>query len=106
MAQPTAEVTKENLLKDFNVVIKDVEQLLKSINMDDHKAIGVRAKVSENLHIAKEQLRHIEEVALENTKAAARATGAYMHEHPWQAIGAAAGLAAVIGLVLNHRRNS
>ncbi len=35
MTQPTAKVMKEKLLEDFNGVVTDAEQLLKSMTNDD-----------------------------------------------------------------------
>src|SRR5712692_5139954 len=104
MTQPTAKVMKEKLLEDFNGVVTDAEQLLKSMTNDDgDMANALRAKVEQNLKVTKERLHHLEEAAVEKTKAAARTTDEYVHEHPWQTIGVAAGLGVVIGLLLNRR---
>jgi ElaB/YqjD/DUF883 family membrane-anchored ribosome-binding protein len=40
---------------------------------------------------------------LGRTKDAARATDAYIHENPWQAIGVAAGVGLVVGLLTGRR---
>jgi ElaB/YqjD/DUF883 family membrane-anchored ribosome-binding protein len=40
---------------------------------------------------------------LVKTKEAARATDVYVHENPWRAIGAAAGVGLVIGLLIGRR---
>jgi ElaB/YqjD/DUF883 family membrane-anchored ribosome-binding protein len=40
---------------------------------------------------------------LVKTKAAAKATDAYVHENPWRAVGAAAGVGLVIGLLVGRR---
>jgi ElaB/YqjD/DUF883 family membrane-anchored ribosome-binding protein len=37
------------------------------------------------------------------TKAAAKATDEYVHGHPWQAIGIAASIGVVIGLLIGRR---
>ncbi|MDQ1316092.1 MAG: hypothetical protein QG662_2201, partial [Pseudomonadota bacterium] len=37
------------------------------------------------------------------TKAAAKATDEYVHVHPWQAIGVAASVGVVIGLLIGRR---
>jgi ElaB/YqjD/DUF883 family membrane-anchored ribosome-binding protein len=106
MTQSTAKATKENLLNDFNVLIKDVEQLRKSIDKEGHEADSVRAKVAEKLNTARERLQRIEDAALQYAKARIRSADDHMHKHPWQAIGAAAGLAIVIGFFLNRRSGS
>ena len=44
-----------------------------------------------------------EEVLIEKTRAAARATDDYVHENPWQAVGIGAGVGFLLGLVLGRR---
>jgi ElaB/YqjD/DUF883 family membrane-anchored ribosome-binding protein len=43
------------------------------------------------------------EALLVKTKAAAKVTDAYVHENPWKAIGVAAGVGLVIGLLIGRR---
>lgn len=95
------EVTKDKLIEEFNTVVTETEQLLKSVaNAGGEKAGALRASVEQNLAIAKDRLRSLQQAATEKTRAAAHATDEYVHEHPWQAIGVAAGLSAVIGVVI------
>ena len=61
------------------------------------------ARLERNLRLAKERVSDLQGRAVERSKAAARATDHYVHEHPWQAIGVALGLGVVIGLLLNRR---
>jgi ElaB/YqjD/DUF883 family membrane-anchored ribosome-binding protein len=108
MTQATMEATREQLLKDFNKVVVDTEELLKSAGAaGGEKAMAWRAGVEQNLKAAKEKLIELEEAAVARTKAVAHATDEYVHENPWQSVGISAGigLAAglVIGLLLNRR---
>ena len=48
----------------------------------------------------KEKLVDAEHAMMERTKEAARATDEYVHDHPWQAVGVAAGVGLVIGVSL------
>ena len=64
---------------------------------------GMSPKMERNLKVAKERLGDMQEKAVERTRAAAKATDHYVHEHPWQAIGVAAAIGVVIGLLLNRR---
>lgn len=104
MTQIASQNLKNDLLKDFNAVVNEGEQLLKSV-VDEGgvKANALRAKMESNLKAAKERLLHIEETAIETTKTAVRVTDTYVHENPWRAIGVAVGIGAVIGLLLNRR---
>jgi ElaB/YqjD/DUF883 family membrane-anchored ribosome-binding protein len=40
---------------------------------------------------------------LVRTRAAAKATDEYVHMHPWKAIGVAAGVGLVIGMLIGRR---
>lgn len=103
-----AQVTREKLLQDFNEVINDTEQLLKSVSSaGGEKAQALRTTIEQNLKAAQERLAQLEETALERTRAAAKATDEYVRGHPWQSIAIAAAIGAivgvVVGLLLNRR---
>jgi ElaB/YqjD/DUF883 family membrane-anchored ribosome-binding protein len=101
MTRRANEVTKDELIKEFNTVVTETEQLLKSVaNAAGEKAGALRDSVEQNLAIAKDRLRNLQHAATEKTQAAAQATDEYVHEHPWQAIGIAAGASVVFGLVI------
>jgi len=101
MTQQTTEVTKDKLVEDFNAVIADTEQLLKSLAATGgEKASALRAGVEQNLKVARERLQELERTARARTQAAARVTDEYVHVHPWQSIGIAAAIAGIAGIVL------
>ena len=101
MTPHTHEVTKDQLVKEFNTVVAETEQLLKSVaNAGGDKAGALRANVEQSLASGKDSLRNLQQSSTEKTRAAAQATDKYVHESPWQAIGIAAGLSAVIGVVI------
>ena len=103
MTQSSNQTIKNDLLKDFNAVIHEAEQLLKSVaDEGGDKANALRAKMESNLKAAKDRLCQIEESAVETTKKAVRATDNYVHENPWRVIGVSAGIGVVIGLLLNR----
>ena len=106
MTQPTATVTREKLLQEFNTVVADTEQLLKSTAAaSGEKASAWRESVEQKLKAAKEKLVQLEETAVVKTKAAAQATDTYVHEKPWQAIGITAGVSVVVGVALGLMLN-
>ncbi len=99
-----ADVTKEQLIHDFKVVVADAEALLKATAGQSGEAMAAtRAKVLESLSAAKAKMIDAEEALLARTKAAAKATDEYVHVHPWQAIGIAASVGVVIGLLIGRR---
>lgn len=98
------EATKEQLIDDFKVVVTDAEALLKATaNQGGEKLAEVRTRVEESLKVAKARMADAQAELLVKTKAAAKATDAYVHENPWQAIGASVGVGVVIGLLIGRR---
>lgn len=96
-----AQAAREKLREDFNEVVADTEQLLKTIaTTGGEKTQALRESVEQKLKAARERLRELEEDALVRARAAAKATDAYVHGHPWQSIAIVAGIAAVIGIVV------
>jgi ElaB/YqjD/DUF883 family membrane-anchored ribosome-binding protein len=101
MTRRAHDVTKDQLIEEFNTVVSETEHLLKSVASAGGEKIGfLRAGVEQNLANAKDRLRSYQEAAAGKTKAAAQVTDAYVHEHPWQAIGVAAGINIIAGVVL------
>lgn len=104
MEKISDEVTKEQLVADFKRVVTDAEALLKATAKHGGNEFDeVRAKAEESLGIARARLLEEQAALLGKTKDAARATDAYIHENPWQAIGVAAGVGLVVGLLTGRR---
>ena len=98
------DASKDQLVRDFKILVADAESLLKATAGQSGEAVAaMRAKVGESLAVAKVKLTEVEELALEKAKAAAAATDEYVHEHPWHAVGVAAGVGLVIGLLIGRR---
>ena len=102
--QTHSDMTKEQLIADFKTVISDAEALIKATTNQGGEALAtVRAKAQESLAMAKESMLDIEEELLVRTRAAAKATDAYVHENPWQSIGIGAGIGLLIGFLIARR---
>jgi ElaB/YqjD/DUF883 family membrane-anchored ribosome-binding protein len=99
-----AEVTKEQLIADFKVVVSDAEALLKATaNQSGEKLTAARAKVEESLRVARARMAEAQATVVAKSKAAAHATDVYVHENPWKAVGIAATIGLVVGLLLGRR---
>ncbi|MCC7487375.1 MAG: DUF883 domain-containing protein [Burkholderiales bacterium] len=97
-------VNKEKLVQDFKLVVSDAEELLRATaSQAGEKVSVVRERVQESLHRAKIKLAEAEEVLIDSGRQAARATDEYVHDHPWKAVGIAAGIGLVIGLLIGRR---
>lgn len=102
--QHAGEVTKEQLIDDFKVVVADAEALLKATaNQGGDKVAEVRARAEESLRHMKARMEQMQAAFIARTKAAAKATDAYVHENPWKAVGIAAGAGLLIGFLINRR---
>ena len=97
----TTTVTRDELVTEFNAVVSDTEQLLKSIAaVGGDKAQSMRASLEQNLLAAKQRLAQIEQDVEARTVKAAKATDQYVRGHPWQSVAIAAGVFAIVGIVV------
>jgi ElaB/YqjD/DUF883 family membrane-anchored ribosome-binding protein len=106
MTDPTMDtVTTAKLREDLATVMRDAEALIRATAEQGGSAMNeARAKIRESLEGAKQRLKEAEKrFELEGAEAL-RATDDYVRRNPWQAVGVAAGIGLVIGLLLSHRR--
>jgi ElaB/YqjD/DUF883 family membrane-anchored ribosome-binding protein len=102
---PTLRAERRQLAEDFNKVLADTEVLLKALgSVSGEKAAAMRASVEEGLTAAKQRLHELEVAARDQATATARATDEYVHQNPWTAIGVAAVVGLLVGLLVSGRR--
>jgi ElaB/YqjD/DUF883 family membrane-anchored ribosome-binding protein len=95
---------RDKLVQDMRVVIADAEDLLRATaNQAGEKIAVARERIQDSLHQAKVKLAEAEAMVTERAKQAARYTDEYVHENPWRAIGAAAGIGLLLGLLISRR---
>jgi ElaB/YqjD/DUF883 family membrane-anchored ribosome-binding protein len=95
---------KDKLITDFKAVMADAEELLNATaNQAGEKVTAVRGRVQERLRLARGALDHAEAAVVNRTRAAARATDGYVHEHPWTIAGVCAGVGLLIGMLISRR---
>jgi ElaB/YqjD/DUF883 family membrane-anchored ribosome-binding protein len=100
----SSDVTKEQLIADFKVVLSDAEALIKATANQGGEALAtVRGKAVESLAVAKEKLADVEASVIARTEAAVEAADVYVRENPWQAVGVGAGLGVLIGFLIARR---
>jgi ElaB/YqjD/DUF883 family membrane-anchored ribosome-binding protein len=99
-----SEVTKEQLMNDFKVVVADAEALLKATAGQGGEALAAaRTRAEESLAVAKAKMSEAQAALVFKSRAAAKATDEYVHVHPWQAMGIAASVGVVIGMLIGRR---
>ena len=98
---------KQQLLNEFNAIVSETERLLSAKappgEMADREVSAFDVKIDENLKAARERLEQLEDVVLQRAKAAMKSTDTFVREHPWQAVGIAAGIGLLLGLLLKRR---
>jgi ElaB/YqjD/DUF883 family membrane-anchored ribosome-binding protein len=98
------QVTKERLMSDVNTVLVDAEELLRqAAQASGEQAADLRRRAQSAIAGAKNRLLDMEHKVADRTKYAAKATDHWVHEHPWAAMGVAAGAGVLIGLLINRR---
>lgn len=103
MHKITGDITGDQLLKDFKVVVADAEALLMATaNQGDEKLAEIRSRAEASLKVAKARMADAQEVLAVNTRAAAKATDLYVHTNPWESMGVAAVVGLVFGFMLRR----
>lgn len=98
------QVSKDKLIADFKVVIADAEEILRvTAGQAGEKVADLREKAQARLTTAKIKLAETEAILVDKAKAAGRAADDYVHDNPWRAVGIAAGVGLVIGLLIGRR---
>jgi ElaB/YqjD/DUF883 family membrane-anchored ribosome-binding protein len=88
----------------MRVVIADAEELLRTTaGQAGEKVAAARAKIQDSMTTAKAKLEQVSEASAVKAKAAAHATDAYVHDHPWHAIGIAALVGLLLGSLISRR---
>lgn len=102
--ETTTEVTKDKLMADIRLVIADSEELLRATaGQAGDKIADLRARTADHLAAAKIKLAELSEAGADKAKVVARATDDYVKDNPWQAVGIAAGIGLLAGLLIGRR---
>ncbi len=104
MDETTATVTRQKLFADAKVVLDDVDSLLKQAAAATGKqADDLREQAAEALHRAKLRMSEAQASLGEQTRKTLRNTDDWVHTNPWQAVGIAAGVGFLLGLLVSRR---
>lgn len=94
----------EKLLQDLQTVVEDAEALLQATAAQTGERIDtIRTRARESLKQAKTRLVEAEGEAMGQVREVAASADEYVHESPWQAVGVAAGVGLVLGLLISRR---
>lgn len=97
-------VNTDKIVQDLKVVVADAEELLRATaGQAGERAAAARERIERSLERAKVKLAEVESLVSEKTREMAHATDKYVHENPWRAVGVAAGIGLIIGLLISRR---
>jgi ElaB/YqjD/DUF883 family membrane-anchored ribosome-binding protein len=95
---------RERLVDEFVSMLSEAEDLLKRAgNETGERARDLRAQVEGKLLGAKLRLQELEGEAVDRAREAARYIDDDVHANPWRAIGIAAAVGFVAGLLISRR---
>ncbi len=101
---PGAQSKREQLATDVKSAIASAEAMLhEAASAGEHEAKLLREKAAELLAKAGDALHGAADTVVVKTKAAAHETDVWVHHHPWKAVGIAAGVGLLAGLLINRR---
>ncbi|PJI49713.1 MAG: hypothetical protein CTR55_10255 [Pseudomonas sp.] len=99
-----ANSAKDELLAEFQALVSDTEKLLQSsAELAGAEADQMRAQIHESLKRARDAIYSTKDSVRDQGKAAVDATEDYVGDHPWQAVGIAAGIGFLLGLLVSRR---
>jgi len=94
-------ISADKLMEDLRLVVTDAEELLRATaGQAGEKVAAARARAEESIDAAKARIAQAGYAAAAQTREAAKATDEYVHDNPWTAIGVAAAVGVVIGVLL------
>jgi ElaB/YqjD/DUF883 family membrane-anchored ribosome-binding protein len=97
-------IAVDQLVDDLTAVIRDAENLLRATAAQTgDKVEEIRARAEESVRHAKERLAGIEDEALKHARVLAGEADQYVRGNPWQAVGIAAGIGLVLGVLMMRR---
>jgi ElaB/YqjD/DUF883 family membrane-anchored ribosome-binding protein len=94
---------RSKLMGDLKTLIGDAEELLKATtNQAGEKVAVARQKIEQSLIEGKKALAEAEKIVFEKSRQYADVTDDYVRKNPWNAVGIAAGVGFVLGLLIRR----
>jgi ElaB/YqjD/DUF883 family membrane-anchored ribosome-binding protein len=100
-----AQYSSSSLSREFRNVLSDIESLFKATtSVTGEELVRAKAKLSSRIEDAKKTFSQASDNIVHQAKETAATTNKYVHENPWQAVGAGATLGLLLGLFLARRK--
>jgi ElaB/YqjD/DUF883 family membrane-anchored ribosome-binding protein len=96
--------SKEKLVRDLKNLVADAEELLRATaSQAGEKITEARQKIEQSLVEGKKALADAEKTVRAKSKEYADTADDYVRENPWTAVGVAAGVGLVLGLLMRGK---
>jgi len=97
----THPVNAHVLIDNTKLLIADAEELLRLIaDQASESVTDLRFRLEDKIAKHKKELARLQQATITKVKEVGQATDEYVHHEPWKAIGMAAGLAFILGLLV------
>ena len=92
------------IAREFTSFVADVEDLIKSTaNLTGDELQKAKDKLGERIKSAKDAATDVGETVVDRARKTAECTNTYVHEQPWNAVGAGAAIGLLLGYLLARR---
>jgi len=96
---------KDRLAQDLRAVLDDAQALAQGgAQSGDAQLDALRTRFADQMQRIRQQLDGLEDRTLAKAREAAKAADEAVHAHPYTAIGIAAAVGALVGLLVSRRR--
>lgn len=94
----------DTLAHEFDVFISDVENLLKeTADLSSEEFAEAKARINERIATARESVSQMGETVARTARKTVAKANQEVHDDPWKAIGGAAALGLLLGLLVSRR---
>lgn len=98
------DATTDKLMHDLKTVVGDAEELLKATASQSGEQIArIRVRAEESLRVARSRIKEMTQNAEAQAREAAREVDRQVQDHPWTAVGVAAGVGVLLGFLLGRK---
>jgi ElaB/YqjD/DUF883 family membrane-anchored ribosome-binding protein len=98
------EGSSDKLMRDLRMVLEDAEELLRATaGQAGEKVSEARARAEESIRMARAALGEMGDEAFERTREAVASADDYVRDNPWTAVGIAAAIGLVVGMLLARK---
>lgn len=103
-SKDTTADTSTGLAREFHSFVADIEDLIKATtNLTGDELNRAKAKLNQRIAAAKGSVEDMSETIVNRARKTAETTNTYVHEQPWNAIGASAAVGLLLGYLLARR---